>query len=271
MTPQAGPPPPPAEVAALGEVVAATPGSAPGTVDYAIRDRAGQRHAVTAAPRASRGPLDAAAALAVRARIPLLAPISDRIELTGGGLALVRPWLPGRPLEVDPARPGDSALELFVAQDTETVLGCLDKVIGAHVALARHGLIAVAFHSGRIRWDFDALEPHLVGLESYRGAYRLDSDRAPGDPRFMAPEEFRRGAAIDQPATVFALGRTAQVLLGRTGRTRIGPDLLSVVLRAVADDPTDRYARVATFATAWMAARMIPAPRPEPAPGKPDP
>jgi hypothetical protein len=76
----------------------------------------------------------------------------------------------------------------------------------------------------------------------------------------MAPEEFRRGATIDQRSTVYTLGRTAFVLLslGRKGEQdedlwRAGPELLAVARRAVQPAPAARYQTVAALAQAWQA------------------
>lgn len=58
------------------------------------------------------------------------------------------------------------------------------------------------------------LRERLCDLDSYRpGPNILDRDRQHGSTRFMAPEEFCRGAQIDERTTVFTLGRAAYVLL----------------------------------------------------------
>lgn len=61
------------------------------------------------------------------------------------------------------------------------------------------------FHDRRIRLcDLD---------ECRRGPFVVDGDRLPGSTRFMAPEEHRQGATVDERTTVFNLGRTGLVLL----------------------------------------------------------
>ena len=56
----------------------------------------------------------------------------------------------------------------------------------------------------------------MFDLDEYRtGPFILDANRLPGSRRFMAPEEWNKGAIIDQVTNVFTLGRTAAELLGR--------------------------------------------------------
>jgi len=76
----------------------------------------------------------------------------------------------------------------------------------------------------------------------------------------MAPEEWQRDAVIDEPTTVFMLGRTAFVLLSAGPRGeeehelwRADPRLYAVARRATAPAPWDRIATVAKLLAAWRA------------------
>ena len=72
----------------------------------------------------------------------------------------------------------------------------------------------------------------------------------------MAPEEFVRGATIDERTTVYTLGRTARVLLGEAGHWRGSAGSERVVDRATAERPADRFGSVDAFAAAWSASRV---------------
>ena len=65
----------------------------------------------------------------------------------------------------------------------------------------------------------------------------------------MAPEEFERGAVIDERTTVFNLGRMAFVFLGDRG----SPAQLAAATRACEPAPARRFATVAELVTAWQA------------------
>src|SRR5207244_11011211 len=109
--------------------------------------------------------------------------------------------------------------------------------------------------------DFARHEMRLCDLDLYReGPYVLDSDRQYGSTRFMAPEEFQRGATIDERTTLFTLGRAAFVLLGPSprGETELegwkaGDALYQVAMLATEQGPADRYHSVAALVSAWRA------------------
>jgi serine/threonine-protein kinase len=86
--------------------------------------------------------------------------------------------------------------------------------------------VAVDFYDGCLIYDFARRTIRLCDLDSYRpGPYVLDRDRQYGSTRFMAPEEFAKGATVDERSTVFTLGRAAFVLLSRGPRGEQDRDL----------------------------------------------
>ena len=250
----------PSEILSRGEIFATI--DHPQTTSYGLKTGAGERLFVKAAAQEHRWSLDLAVRFHGAVRAPHVVAMIDSWELTGGGLAVVHPWVEGENLN-DPAVPGAlpridpaSAASRFMAQETPVILECLDKILGAHQAVARQGCVAVDFYDGCIMWDFDRQELHLVDLDHYRPPHRLEHDRQLGSSRFMAPEEFTKGSWIDERTTVFNLGRCVQVLLGPDGRDRLGERLLGVVFRAIADDPAQRHPSVAALVTDWFAARI---------------
>src|SRR5438105_5901831 len=109
-------------------------------------------------------------------------------------------------------------------------------------------------------YDFARRELRLVDLDNYRDAPSTnDMGRMFGSSRFMAPEEFERGAPIDERTNVFTMGRTAAVLLsdGTLERPPFrGSDALyEVIRRACQTDRSQRFASMAGFYTAWQQAR----------------
>ena len=180
-----------------------------------------------------------------------------------GGRAVVYPWVPGEVLN-DPLGPGgrahaasDSALNRFRGRPVGSIERVLDTVIDAHVTVAEQGFVAVDFYDGCLMYDAANEQVRLVDLDEYRPApYVLESDRQYGSRRFMAPEEFVRGATIDERTTVYTLGRTARVLLGDAGHWRGSAASEQVVDRATADDPAARFDSVDVFAAAWFASRV---------------
>jgi serine/threonine-protein kinase len=101
----------------------------------------------------------------------------------------------------------------------------------------------------------------LIDLDEYRrGPYTVVVDRLPGSDRYMAPEEWRRGATIDERTTVFNLGRAAMVLLDEreVGEAFRGtPAMAEVLEHATEADPDDRIQTVADLATRWRRAVKV--------------
>ena len=180
------------------------------------------------------------------------------------GLALVYDWLPGETLyqysyargenaRHDPANPHAR----FRALPASRILDALGTIFDVHLSLAEHGFIAVDFYDGCILYDFDAHRTYLIDLDEYRpGPFTLEEDRLPGSKRFMAPEEWQRGAQIDQITNVYTLGRTALELLG-TG----GPEnwkgraaLRAIAERAASPDRSARHGSVSEFVQDWCSA-----------------
>jgi serine/threonine-protein kinase len=185
---------------------------------------------------------------------------------TPTGLALVLDWLPGEVLNDYQRFPGRAGREnpasphaRFRALPVEQIVDALSAIYDAHCALAAQGFIAVDFYDGSIMYDFDRSRAYLCDIDEYQpGPFVLQADRLLGSRRFMAPEEFQRGARIDQVTNVYTLGRTAIVFLG-DGH----PDVASwrgncatweVVRKATSLDRDQRYASVRAYVGDWRAA-----------------
>ncbi|MFJ2832024.1 serine/threonine protein kinase [Streptomyces sp. NPDC087263] len=169
------------------------------------------------------------------------------------GEVLYHPTLGGPQDRTNPAGP----MARFRALPTDRVLRAFDRVLDAHLAVESAGQIAVDFYDGALLYDFAGDVTHLVDLDEYRpGPFVLEEDRLPGSRRFMAPEEFVRGAVIDTRTTVFTLGRAARLLLDAGDEERAWrgtPQQLAVIELATEADPDARFENVHTFADAWRA------------------
>lgn len=140
-----------------------------------------------------------------------------------------------------------------------------DVLIDLHVALAAAGWVACDLYDGCLIVDFATASLTVIDLDSYhyrRGPSVNDMGRMFGATRFMAPEEFKRGAIIDERTTIFTLGR----LVWHFG-TRLteqaddfcgSPTVAKVVQHACRPAPADRHTSVATFAEEWRTARDLP-------------
>src|SRR5262249_53158182 len=132
------------------------------------------------------------------------------------GPLLVYPWVDGELLGAPQARRDDprSSFQRFRSLPARTIRRCLDAIFELHVQLARSGWVAVDFYDGCLIYDFAAERVAVVDLDmSPAGPFQNDMGRMFGSTRFMAPEEFERGARIDERTNVFTMGRAALVFL----------------------------------------------------------
>ena len=217
-----------------------------GCLSYGV-ERAGRRWFIKTAtePRAV-GPMIRVVALhrAVRHEA-VVRPVAVLL-----GPTLLYPWCPGDVLNAATVHGGTrAALERFRRLPEDEVHRALDAILDAHVAIAAAGWVSVDLYDGCFLYDFDGRRMHLIDLDEYRpGAFVLDADRLPGSRRYMAPEEWVRGATIDERTTVHQLGRTLQQLLTDdrgTDRER------AVATRAADPDPDRRYPTVAALVADW--------------------
>lgn len=173
-----------------------------------------------------------------------------------GGLTLVYPWVEGRVLNHATSAGSDrSALEAFQRLAVGVVRAAVETVLDAHVCIAAHGFVAVDLYDGCLLYDFARIRMHLIDLDEYRrGAFTLTAERLPGSLRYMAPEELRPGATIDERTNVFTLGRLVHHLLDSTSGWRGSATEAAVVRRATDPRPDRRFGSVAELLDAWRAA-----------------
>jgi serine/threonine protein kinase len=186
---------------------------------------------------------------------------------TATGVGLVEEWGAGEILSdsydgaVLPRDHQESAYRRFLRLRADEIADAIGQLIDIHVAVAAAGYVAVDLYDGCVLYDFSSHTLRLIDLDLYRhGPYVLDGDRAYGSSSYQPPEEFRRGATIDERSTVYTLGRMALVYLGcARGSDALPEDFrgtdeqFAVATEATAADPGDRIQTVSALHAAWSA------------------
>lgn len=184
--------------------------------------------------------------------------ISNQIETPAGPL-LVQPWCDGRP--VNPAgvdrRAKDAPYARFRALPVSHLRVLLGELYDLHRSLDAAGWVAGDLYDGCLLWRGSRL--WVIDLDHYTHGPTVNTmGRMFGSTRFMAPEEFERGALIDARTTVFNLGRFAFEFLGDSSLHRSafrGTDIeFEAARRACQIDPTQRWPDPRAFAEAWVRA-----------------
>ena len=181
--------------------------------------------------------------------------------VTPNGFTLVYNWVDGeglrpeRELGADEIHPRDR----FCALPASEIVDTLNVIYDVHLLIEKEGFIAEDFYDGCIIYDFERKRIHLYDFDHYHPApFINDRGRLYGSRRFMAPEEFQKGARIDERTNVFMLGRTAFVLLANNSDSRDdwkgNSAMWHVAKKATNPDKQFRYQSVQAFVSAWHAA-----------------
>jgi serine/threonine-protein kinase len=184
------------------------------------------------------------------------------------GYAAVFTWFPGECLHAHwaftpaekyhhPESPSFRHKQLPLARRLDS----LDTIFAFHEHVVRQGYVAIDFYDGSILYDFAQHRTQICDIDVYNKLpYTNTMGRMWGSTRFMSPEEFERGAIIDEVTNVFTLGATAFALLGdekdRSFEKWDGNEALyEVAGKAVNPDRSRRYLTIASFRQAWTEAR----------------
>lgn len=135
----------------------------------------------------------------------------------------------------------------------DDILAFLDFVNAA-------GYVAVDFYDGSILYDFENQKTTFCDIDLFRKKpCENDMGRMWGSSRFMSPEEFCRGAALDEVTNVYTAGAFAFALFGECDRAYenwpLGEALYRVAKRATADERGARQQSIAELKRAWENAK----------------
>jgi serine/threonine-protein kinase len=179
---------------------------------------------------------------------------------TAWGPMLIYDWAAGELVgahAADRANPA-SAFQRFRRLPPAEIAAAIEAIIDVHAGLCALGWVACDFYDGAMLYDFAARRLTLFDLDTYhQGPFVNEMGRLFGSDRFMAPEEYEKGALIDERTTVFTLGRTISVFLGDgtlTRETFRGTDAqYAAMAGACRQDRADRFQSVADLTRAWRA------------------
>lgn len=176
----------------------------------------------------------------------------------GSGYAAVFAWRDALPLKAPPGQP--SARDAVRRLPLHRSLRMLDMVFDLHAEMARDGIVAVDFYDGNVLIDFGSNEALVCDIDLYRHKPAVnDRGRMWGSSRFMAPEEYVLGAALDESTTLYNMAALAFEFFGdnadRSRESWIGPSpLYEVACIATKESKADRYPSMRSFLDAWRSA-----------------
>jgi len=140
----------------------------------------------------------------------------------------------------------------------EEILRSLTQIFEFHAFAANKNYVAIDFYDGSVMYDFSAKKTTICDIDFYRKAPCVnDMGRMWGSSRFMSPEEFELGAALDEVTNVFCMGAAAFNFLGDANDKSIdkwcaGEKLYNTALKAVSNSREERYQSLEDFLAAWI-------------------
>ncbi|MCR2821044.1 protein kinase domain-containing protein [Lederbergia panacisoli] len=136
-------------------------------------------------------------------------------------------------------------------------LDSLQGIYDFHVHMERKNVVAVDFYDGSIMYHFETNETKICDIDLYKiKPFTNTMGRLWGSSRFMSPEEFELGSAIDERTNVFNMGAVAFCLLGGEldrsfEKWEANKELYEVASHAVEKERNKRYQSVEEFFLAW--------------------
>ncbi|MCA0969333.1 serine/threonine protein kinase [Halobacillus litoralis] len=141
-------------------------------------------------------------------------------------------------------------------------LQSFDALLDFHEFMESQGYVAVDLYDGSILYDFDTDTTKLCDIDFYeKGALINEVGEAFwGSTRSKAPEEYEKGAVIDNVSNVYTLGALAFSIFGSDGefsKTRwdAGDALYSIASRAVENERAERFSSIRDLHEAWQSAK----------------
>lgn len=178
-------------------------------------------------------------------------------ETVGGGFALIFEWADAECMHTMYPR----SRKKFLQMPIETRHQVFEEILSFHEHVAKQGYVAIDFYDGSIMYDFGNRKSLICDIDFYAKApYINQMGRLWGSSRFMSPEEFQLGAAIDEITNVYTMGAAAFALFGNERdrcieKWHISKALFDVATRAVSDERRERQQSIEKFTAEWMAAR----------------
>ncbi|SDX76011.1 serine/threonine-protein kinase [Paenibacillus sp. CF384] len=145
----------------------------------------------------------------------------------------------------------------FLALPIEEKLKIYSDLVLFHIHINKCGYIALDFYDGSIMYDFGTQRTMICDIEVYSKSPVINTmGRMWGSSRYMSPEEFQLGAAIDERSNVFVMGATAFQLMGggmdrSIEKWQASEKQYRAALRAISADKEDRHATIEEYYEAW--------------------
>ncbi len=198
----------------------------------------------------------------LRATVPVYQSISHRAliryrasEEIAQGFAMIFDWADGECM----GRMYEESHKIIMNLPLEEKLHIYAEVTDFMIEVAKMGYVAVDFYDGSIMYDLPTKKVTICDIDFFRKSPAVnDMGRMWGSARFMSPEEYEKGAVIDEITNVFTIGRMGFSIFTDSDFSLecwpLSEDAFHVLEKAASPEWRERYASIAEFKAGWLAA-----------------
>lgn len=147
-------------------------------------------------------------------------------------------------------------LAAFLSLPVEKKLAVFQAVLAFHRHVAERGYVSVDFYDGCVMYEEETGRPLLCDVDAYhRTPFFNPVGRMWGSSRFMAPEEYQKGAPVDERTMVYTMGSFAFELFSPEGREislwPLSPAAWKCAGKAASSQRENRYPTLRSLEEAW--------------------
>lgn len=170
----------------------------------------------------------------------------------GNGFAMIFKWEDGECM----GRMYPESHRRFMSLSNDTKLKVFADILDFMRYTAKQNFVAIDFYDGSILYDFENRKTIICDIDFFRKSPTVnDMGRMWGSSLFMSPEEFEKGAVLDEITNVYTLGAMAFALFGNYKRNlenwQLSKDLYNIAVKATSDDRNNRYQSVEELIDEW--------------------
>lgn len=170
----------------------------------------------------------------------------------GNGFAMIFKWTDGECM----GRMYPESHCRFMLSSNDVKLKVFSDILDFMKYIAEQSFVAIDFYDGSIMYDFENQKTIICDIDFFRKSPTVnDMGRMWGSSVFMSPEEFEKGAVLDEITNVYTLGAMAFALFGNYKRDlenwQLSKDLYNVAVKATSDNRDSRYQSVKELIDDW--------------------
>lgn len=174
----------------------------------------------------------------------------------GNGFAMIFKWADGECM----GRMYPESHRRFMSLSNEIKLKVFEDILDFLKYTAEQNFVAIDFYDGSILYDFEKQKTIICDIDFFRKQPVVnDMGRMWGISIFMSPEEFKKGAVLDEITNVYTLGAMAFALFGNYKRDlenwTLSKELYHVVAKATSENRDNRQQSIWKFTYDWNKAK----------------